>query len=442
MATNKANADLRAAVLGRDPAGVRAALDLGANPITPNQYGTSALSWAFWKAIWTDTDQCILNTMLRHPGVDVNQRLGGSGGWTALMHAATHGHTEACTTLLEEGADPLFTDDRGWTAIYKAAWGGHRQTAETIINWGGDPQKKSNNGELPAGAARRAGHTSLATWLDHQHQLPRRVGQIVPLNEYTTYVYPNSKGLVIFMNYMNFTNSAHDMTRYGADSDERNVRYTFELLGYSFKYHQDLNYLQTETELSAIVKSQSLWLIDSLILLIGTHGGERTMFRTSDNKDYDITWVRDLFSDENCPAMKNKPKLIVCNFCRGSYREDEKDDVSAAALGRRGVHEVMVKGKPRKALHKISHMVTLFPCSEDVSALRNIYSGSYFFSALCTTLEGNQKDELNAIVSKTAKALENQNKPLPQLVTEPPFFKFVFKCRPQSKGVMDGCNIN
>ncbi|CAL4164232.1 unnamed protein product [Meganyctiphanes norvegica] len=373
------------------------------------------------KSTLTASELEVVNVLLGHPRVDVNKRSG--YGDTALMVAAFNGHTDACNVLMKAGAD--ITANSGATAIWWAAAGGHRQITEAIVSWGGDPKKTDKHGVSPAEAARRAGHKELGDWLDGQEQLPsRRVGQIVSLEDYSTHIYRNTRGRTIVLNYMNYTNSKHDMTRHGADVDERNLRQTFEqVLGYSFDYNQNLTFSQTEAKLNAIAKDPSMWYEDSMVLVIGTHGGERTMFVTSDNKKYDITWVKDIFSDDNCPALKNKPKVIIYNACRGSYLED-----GPAASGRIGQHEVMFGGKPKKALYKISHLITLFSCSEDITSLRSPLSGSCFLSALCTTLRNNPKDELNVITRKIAKVLEDKGVHHPQVVKEEPFFNFVFKC--------------
>ncbi|CAL4146131.1 unnamed protein product, partial [Meganyctiphanes norvegica] len=321
----------------------------------------------------------------------------------------------------------MFVSPTGATAILYAAARGHRQAIEAIVSWGGDPKKTDKDGVSPAMAARRNGHKSLADWLDHQEQIPpRRVGKDVPVDEYSTYVYPNTRGKVVYFNCINYTKSKKDKIRRGADKDARNVEETFELLGYTFVYHEDKTVAEMENELEAIAKNPDLNYIDSLIIVIGTHGGERTMFVGADEEKYDITWVKDHFSDESCPAMKNKPKVLICNFCRGSYAED----AFVPAAGRKHVHEVTVRGKVKRALHRITHMVILFPCSEDISAKRNTISGSYFLSALCDVLRHNQEDEVDVIMNKTATALADQGKPSPQLVKEPPFHKFIFKISP------------
>ncbi|CAL4061673.1 unnamed protein product, partial [Meganyctiphanes norvegica] len=195
--------------------------------------------------------------------------------------------------------------------------------------------------------------------------------------------------------------------------DTKNVEETFEMLGYSVKCHENFSSKQMESELNAIVSDQSLWYLDSLIIIIGTHGTERTKFYTSDSRGntLDITWVRKFFSNKNCPSMKNKPKILIGNFCRGKFYESD-------AL----VYQIK---------QKLSHMITLFSCTEDTVSLRNTSSGSCFITTLCNTLKNNQEEELSVIMNITAKDLEDQKKhcPHPTSYVEHPFCKFVFKCQ-------------
>ena len=61
---------------------------------------------------------------------DVNAR--GSGGWTALMHAATKGQTDIVQALLDQGADVNAKTDDGWTALRMALGEGHSSTVPLL----------------------------------------------------------------------------------------------------------------------------------------------------------------------------------------------------------------------------------------------------------------------------------------------------------------------
>jgi len=51
-------------------------------------------------------------------GVDINAQ--DSQGWTALMMAAAHGHTEIVRMMLERGADREIKEEKGLTALMMA----------------------------------------------------------------------------------------------------------------------------------------------------------------------------------------------------------------------------------------------------------------------------------------------------------------------------------
>ena len=56
------------------------------------------------------------------------------GGYTALMAAAGRGKIEACSILLEYGADPYLRSEKGETAIDHAIECGHPEAAEFLEN--------------------------------------------------------------------------------------------------------------------------------------------------------------------------------------------------------------------------------------------------------------------------------------------------------------------
>ncbi|CAL4115622.1 unnamed protein product, partial [Meganyctiphanes norvegica] len=218
--------------------------------------------------------------------------------------------------------------------------------------------------------------------------------------------YNNRRGRVHMFNYINISGSD---TRNGAKKDSQNVKETFEKLGYSVHCYKDLNANETESELKAIAAHQSLWLQDSLIIIISSHG-RRTYFKTSDGSRHNVTWVRDFFSNKNCPAMRNKPKIIIGNFCRGNL--DEHDLANS------------------NIKYKLSHMITLFSVTNDTRSKRSATNGSCFITALCQALKNknNRNKELSIIMNITAKKLEAKKKPHPTSYTEHPLCRFVFKC--------------
>ncbi len=77
-------------------------------------------------------------------GVSPDAKL--SGGWTALMSAATHGHNVVVRTLLRQGADVNIKNDDGKTALTAAAWNGHSDVVKELLDNGARVNEQNNDG--------------------------------------------------------------------------------------------------------------------------------------------------------------------------------------------------------------------------------------------------------------------------------------------------------
>ncbi|CAL4089579.1 unnamed protein product, partial [Meganyctiphanes norvegica] len=117
--------------------------------------------------------------------------------------------------------------------------------------------------------------------------------------------YRNESGLVVFLNYIQFPDPKD--YRHGAEKDRANVENAFKDLKYTVDYHENLSKSKTMAVLERIRKDNMLKFKDSLIIVINSHGKDRKTFLTSDGETHDIEKIKFLFTDTNCPAMKQKP---------------------------------------------------------------------------------------------------------------------------------------
>ena len=85
-------------------------------------------------------------------------------GWTPLIGAAQHGHTEVCQLLLAHGSK---LEEREFgtenTALHEAAMLGHLATITALLNW--TPEKA----EMLANSRNKRGYTALATACQRGH---------------------------------------------------------------------------------------------------------------------------------------------------------------------------------------------------------------------------------------------------------------------------------
>ncbi|MEW6352602.1 MAG: ankyrin repeat domain-containing protein [Thermodesulfobacteriota bacterium] len=103
------DSELIDAALKGDLAGVKSALEKGANPNAIDEYGWTALMASSWRG---DVET---GKLLLEKGTDVNAK--NKFGRTALMRAAEMGHLNMVILLLEKGADANAAGPDGWTAL-------------------------------------------------------------------------------------------------------------------------------------------------------------------------------------------------------------------------------------------------------------------------------------------------------------------------------------
>lgn len=475
MDSQSPNDDLCNAVAAGDAAGVSSAVQRGANPNSTLAWGRHKNGPVLCLAVANENSD-VVGALLEAPNIDPNSRgdcpatplydavlksnptitqlllfnkanpniASGSLLTPPLVAAAFNGQLAICRLLLQalpQPADVEGTSKNGFFPLYSAAERGHLEVVQLLYDYGADPSRRragaaAGRRYTPAEYARLFGHTSTATWLDGRKKLTKRIVEDDEVGPGATY--RHEKGIAIFLNYETF--ASYEITdaqgnkkivqpkaRDGAQEDAKNIKKTFEPLGFEVCILNNLDSSQTEYELRSFSKNPRLWYVDTIAVIIGSHGGNRTRFLTADSKEFEITRVKDFFSNEECPAMKNKSKYVIANACRGNFLS--VDDFSTERI----THEVTFQGKVHKATHVIDHLVTLYACSEDNSALRNIFSGSHFLTCLCTTIRENPKDEFSIIWQKTKEALKkvrDENRipiPLPQKVEEGSFCRFFFK---------------
>ncbi|XP_076472581.1 cell death protein 3-like [Babylonia areolata] len=139
------------------------------------------------------------------------------------------------------------------------------------------------------------------------------------------------RGLALVINNETFTTLS---PRMGSTRDMENLHFLFKRLGFKICHEKN----RTAPEMRALLKSfaeyQPLESIDSLVVIILSHGGRGGIVFGRDGahgngkpQDY-ITdeEIQDRFSARNCPLMAQKPKLIVIQACRG-LNEDGADGI-------------------------------------------------------------------------------------------------------------------
>ncbi|CAN0394631.1 unnamed protein product, partial [Laminaria digitata] len=79
-------------------------------------------------------------------GVRPNVTDGGPSADTPLHWAASFGHADLCSLLLNEGADVNRCNNEGTTPLHEASKGGHADVVRLLLEQGADPQVAGTGG--------------------------------------------------------------------------------------------------------------------------------------------------------------------------------------------------------------------------------------------------------------------------------------------------------
>lgn len=136
----------------------------------------------------------------------------------------------------------------------------------------------------------------------------------------------NRRGVFFFANIIKFQNA--DTNRKGAERDHDNLVTLFRELGFTVFYYENLTRNQLMDLLRELIKSEYLERTDSFFLCIQTHGDlldGHTIMEFSDGSREYTDVIISLFSNIDCKALVQKPKVFIFPFCRGKISDKLKN---------------------------------------------------------------------------------------------------------------------
>ncbi|KAK3526459.1 hypothetical protein QTP70_027719, partial [Hemibagrus guttatus] len=103
----------------------------------------------------------IITLLLNTGQVDINAQ--DSGGWTPVIWAAEHKHTDVIRALLNRGADVTLKDKEMNVCVHWASFAGSAEIAELVLNAGCPLSSVNLHGDTPLHIAAREGHIHCVT---------------------------------------------------------------------------------------------------------------------------------------------------------------------------------------------------------------------------------------------------------------------------------------
>ncbi|KTF80598.1 hypothetical protein cypCar_00024794 [Cyprinus carpio] len=138
---------------------------------------------------------------------------------------------------------------------------------------------------------------------------------------------PVRKRLALLINNIDFEDKA--LTRKGADRDEDNMEWLLKELDYQVVKHKNLSAKDMEKAVKDFAQRQEHAYSDSTFVVIMSHGKRDAILgvhynASSNPSDTFLTdKIYHCLNTENCPGLRDKPKVILIQACRGdtkSYR--------------------------------------------------------------------------------------------------------------------------
>lgn len=107
--------------------------------------------------------------------------------------------------------------------------------------------------------------------------------------------------------------------RHGSEKDVEALEWLFQALWFDVKIERNLGRQQMLKILDDISREDHS-SYNCLVLFLMSYGRDGTLYG-ADGETVTISTVRDLFSNERCPTLKGKPRLIFIQSCRYSQIE-------------------------------------------------------------------------------------------------------------------------
>ncbi|TNN29870.1 Caspase-1 [Liparis tanakae] len=147
-------------------------------------------------------------------------------------------------------------------------------------------------------------------------------------------IYPAAKNsmrnrVALLITNIKFTDEKFN--RNGAEKDEENTKELLTAMGYEVVKHTNLTGKQIDDAVIEFSKHPKLKETDSVLLVIMSHGKLGAVLGVDWKKDggerpdeFPIDNIYKHLGPQKCPALLNKPKIIIIQACRGdtvSYRQ-------------------------------------------------------------------------------------------------------------------------
>lgn len=239
--------------------------------------------------------------------------------------------------------------------------------------------------------------------------------------EYPVTQHSSKNRVALLVTNIKFTDEKFN--RNGAEKDEENMEKLLTFLGYEVVKHTNLTGKAIDEAIIKFSKHPKLKDTDSVLVVIMSHGklgvvlGVDCKNETSGDEKQDEFPINNIYKhlgSDRCPALLNKPKIIIIQACRGAeggsvlVSEDTVDSDHVTHQGpSRFASEENIDEDTLKCVHREKDFISLLSSTPDCVSYRQREHGSFLIQYIVDVFtEHAREDEIEELFRKVMQRFE------------------------------------
>ncbi|NP_571580.1 caspase a [Danio rerio] len=214
------------------------------------------------------------------------------------------------------------------------------------------------------------------------------------------------KRLALLINNVDFDDKA--MKRSGSEKDEENMEKLLKELDYQVVKRPNLSAKEMDEAIRDFAQREEHKYSDSAFVVIMSHGKRDAIMgvhyhRTNNPSDsFPVDNVYRRLNSENCPALRDKPKVILIQACRGG----EHGRVWASD----GEPDEPIEIEDDDFVHKEKDFISLMSCTPDTKSYRHVQNGTFYVQTLVDVfIKCAHEDHIEELFRKVLRRFEHPN---------------------------------
>ncbi|XP_030600140.1 caspase-1-like [Archocentrus centrarchus] len=241
-------------------------------------------------------------------------------------------------------------------------------------------------------------------------------------NTMIAHIYPVSEKSIssrvaLLITNRNFADK--NLTRKGAEVDEENMEKLLKYLQYDVVKYNDLTGKGIDEALGQFSKHPKLTETDSVFVVIMSHGMLGIVLCVNHREDkpdeFPVDKICKHLDSKGCPALLNKPKIIIIQACRGEEIGSVlvSDGAEASVVcddvsGKGPVHGDGIVEDALRSVHKEKDFVYFMSSTPDTKSYRHTKQGSLLIQFIYEVFNTcSKKDDIDELFRKVMRHFEN-----------------------------------